>query len=93
MFINESLLFIFHGNEYLTVEGNPVIPGRFYAFKEGSIIRGPRISPFTTPILPLVLLMKTLPLRLYFRAKKLNLNSKKATTGYTGFLSPKNRAS
>lgn len=38
-------LFIFHGNEYLTVEGNPVIPGRFYAFKEGSIIRGPRISP------------------------------------------------
>jgi ABC transport system ATP-binding/permease protein len=38
-------LFIFHGNEYLTIEGNPVIPGRFYAFKEGSIIRGPRISP------------------------------------------------
>ncbi len=38
-------LFIFHGTEYLTVEGNPVIPGRFYAFKEGGIIRGPRISP------------------------------------------------
>lgn len=38
-------LFIFHGNEYLTIEGNPVIPGRFYAFKEGSVIRGPRISP------------------------------------------------
>ena len=38
-------LFIFHGNEYLTIEGNPVIPGRFYAFREGSIIRGPRISP------------------------------------------------
>ncbi len=38
-------IFIFHGNEYLTIEGNPVIPGRFYAFKEGSIIRGPRFSP------------------------------------------------
>ncbi|HSO85273.1 MAG TPA: ATP-binding cassette domain-containing protein, partial [Draconibacterium sp.] len=38
-------IFIFHGNEYLTIEGNPVIPGRFYAFREGSIIRGPRISP------------------------------------------------
>jgi ABC transport system ATP-binding/permease protein len=38
-------LFIFHGNEYLTIEGNPVIPGRFYAFREGNIIRGPRISP------------------------------------------------
>ncbi len=38
-------IFIFHGNEYLTIEGNPVVPGRFYAFKEGSVIRGPRVSP------------------------------------------------
>jgi ABC transport system ATP-binding/permease protein len=38
-------IFIFYGNEYLTIEGNPVIPDRFYAFKEGSIIRGSRISP------------------------------------------------
>ncbi len=49
LFLSCSLIghyvFIFHGNEYLTIEGNPVIPGRFYAFKEGSIIRGPRISP------------------------------------------------
>lgn len=49
LFLNCSLIgyyvFIFHGNEYLTIEGNPVIPDRFYAFKEGSIIRGPRISP------------------------------------------------
>ncbi len=49
LFIRSSLtrqyLFIFHGGEYLTIEGNPVVPGRFYAFREGSIIRGPRISP------------------------------------------------
>jgi ABC-type multidrug transport system ATPase subunit len=38
-------IFILRGDDYLTVEGNPVIPGRFYAFKEGSIIRGPRIAP------------------------------------------------
>lgn len=38
-------IFVFHGNEYLTIEGNPVIPDRFYAFREGNIIRGPRISP------------------------------------------------
>ena len=43
--IGRYYLFVFHGNEYLTIEGNPVIPDRFYAFKEGSIIRGPRISP------------------------------------------------
>ena len=41
----DHYIFIFHGNEYLTIEGNPVIPGRFYSFKEGSIIRGPRIAP------------------------------------------------
>ncbi|MBC8005396.1 MAG: ATP-binding cassette domain-containing protein, partial [Verrucomicrobia bacterium] len=40
-----NYLFIFHGREYLTIDGNPVIPGRFYAFREGSIIRGPRVSP------------------------------------------------
>ena len=43
--IGRYYLFIFHGSEYLTVEGNPVISDRFYAFKEGSIIRGPRVSP------------------------------------------------
>jgi hypothetical protein len=40
-----NYIFIFHGSEYLTIDGNPVITGRFYAFREGSIIRGPRISP------------------------------------------------
>lgn len=44
-YLIDYYIFVFHGNEYLTVEGNPIIPGRFYAFKEGSIIRGPRISP------------------------------------------------
>lgn len=39
------LIFVFHGKEDLTIEGNPVLPGRFYAFREGSIIRGTRISP------------------------------------------------
>jgi len=39
------LIFIFQGKEDLTIEGNPVLAGRFYAFREGSIIRGTRISP------------------------------------------------
>lgn len=50
LFLHCSLIghyiFIFHGNEYLTIEGNPVIPERFYAFREGNVIRGPRVSPF-----------------------------------------------
>jgi ABC-type multidrug transport system ATPase subunit len=49
LFLNCAIIghyiFIFHGNEYLTIEGNPVIPGRFYAFREGNVIRGPRVSP------------------------------------------------
>ncbi|MGE5395768.1 MAG: ATP-binding cassette domain-containing protein, partial [Candidatus Saccharibacteria bacterium] len=40
-----NYLFIFHGTDYLTIDGNPVIPGRFYSFRQGSIIRGPRVSP------------------------------------------------
>ncbi|MEI7523364.1 MAG: ATP-binding cassette domain-containing protein [Mariniphaga sp.] len=38
-------IFIFRGNANLYLEGNPILPGRFYAFKEGGIIRGARISP------------------------------------------------
>jgi ABC-type multidrug transport system ATPase subunit len=49
LFLHSDLIghfiFIFHGKEELTIEGNAVLPGRFYACKEGSIIRGPRISP------------------------------------------------
>ena len=38
-------IFIFRGNENLYLEGNPILPGRFYAFKEGGIVRGARVSP------------------------------------------------
>jgi ABC transport system ATP-binding/permease protein len=38
-------IFILKGKEELSLEGNPILPERFYAFKEGSIIRGTRISP------------------------------------------------
>ncbi|MFA6129194.1 MAG: hypothetical protein WC699_17985, partial [Bacteroidales bacterium] len=38
-------IFIFRGKENLYLEGNPILPGRFYAFKEGGIIRGARVSP------------------------------------------------
>lgn len=43
-FINH-FIFIFNGEDDITVEGNPILPNRFYAFKEGAIIRGHRISP------------------------------------------------
>lgn len=38
-------LFQFKGRENIYIEGNPVLPARFYAFREGSILRGPRIEP------------------------------------------------
>ncbi len=40
-----NYLFNFHGKETISLEGNPILPHRFYAFKEGSILRGPRIAP------------------------------------------------
>ena len=40
------IIYLFSGGkENLYLEGNPILPGRFYAFKEGGIIRGARISP------------------------------------------------
>ena len=38
-------IFILQGREELTLEGNLILPGRFYAFREGGIIRGQRIEP------------------------------------------------
>ena len=38
-------IFIFRGKENLYLEGNPILPGRFYAFREGGIIRGSKITP------------------------------------------------
>ncbi len=38
-------IFIFRGKVSLYLEGNPILPNRFYAFREGSIIRGPRLAP------------------------------------------------
>ena len=41
----DHFIFIFNGIDDITIEGNPIQPGRFYAFKEGNIIRGLRIAP------------------------------------------------
>ncbi len=38
-------IFIFRGKVNLYLEGNPILPNRFYAFREGSIIRGSRLTP------------------------------------------------
>lgn len=38
-------IFNFRGKENISLEGNPILPDRFYAFKEGGILRGPRIEP------------------------------------------------
>ncbi|HBL73659.1 MAG: hypothetical protein A2W90_14235 [Bacteroidetes bacterium GWF2_42_66] len=40
-----NYIFNFRGKETISLEGNPILPNRFYAFKEGGILRGPRIQP------------------------------------------------
>jgi ABC transport system ATP-binding/permease protein len=40
-----SYIFIFRGSENIYLEGNVIMPDRFYAFKEGGILRGPRFEP------------------------------------------------
>jgi ABC-type multidrug transport system ATPase subunit len=38
-------IFNFRGKENIFLEGNPVLPNKFYAFREGGILKGPRIEP------------------------------------------------
>ncbi len=38
-------IFNFSGKETIYLEGNQVLTNRFYAFKDGGILRGPRIEP------------------------------------------------
>ncbi len=38
-------IFNFRGKEIIALEGNTILPDRFYAFKEGGILRGPRMEP------------------------------------------------
>lgn len=40
-----SYIFIFRGAENIYLEGNAIMPDRFYAFNEGGILRGPRFEP------------------------------------------------
>jgi len=41
----DNYIFNFRGKENISLEGNAILPNRFYAFREGSILRGPRIEP------------------------------------------------
>ena len=41
----KHFIFISNTSENLTLEGNGILPGCFYALREGGIIRGQRISP------------------------------------------------
>ncbi len=78
-------IFIFQGNEYLTIEGNPVIPGRFYAFKEGSIIRGPRISPVYYTDIASGFIDENLSPSFIFSAEKIEFRFKNSTNGLHRF--------
>ncbi len=40
-----SYIFILRGIESISLEGNAIMPDRFYAFNEGGILRGPRFEP------------------------------------------------
>jgi len=78
-------IFIFHGNEYLTIEGNPVIPGRFYAFREGNVIRGPRISPVYYTDIASGFIDKELTPSFVFSGEEIEFKFKKSNNGLHRF--------
>ena len=80
-----NYIFIFNGNEYLTIDGNPVIPRRFYAFREGSIIRGPRISPVYYTDIATGFIDKDLSPSFVFSAEEIEYQFKNSNNGLHKF--------
>lgn len=78
-------IFILRGDDYLTVEGNPVIPGRFYAFKEGSIIRGPRISPVYYTDIASGYVQREITPQFVFSAEEIEYKFRKSNNGLHRF--------
>jgi ABC-type multidrug transport system ATPase subunit len=89
LFLRSSLIghyiFILYGNDYLTIEGNPLIPGRFYSFKEGSIIRGPRISPIYYSDISSGYIEKELSPSFVFSGEEIEFKFKKNNNGLHRF--------
>src|SRR5690606_25495602 len=78
-------IFILHGEDYLTLEGNPVIPGRFFAFKEGNIIRGPRIAPIYYTDVASVFVDEDIKPEFIFSGKEIEFKFKNSNNGLHRF--------
>lgn len=78
-------LFILHGREELTLEGNPILPDRFYAFREGSIIRGPRVSPVYYTDISNGFIDKNTTVPFTFSGQELNFRFRNSDNGLHSF--------
>jgi ABC-type multidrug transport system ATPase subunit len=80
-----NLVFICYGNEEMTLEGNPISPGRFYAFREGGIIRGQRISPVYYADIESAFIDKKVSRSLIFEGHDLGFKFKNSDSGLYPF--------
>jgi ABC transport system ATP-binding/permease protein len=89
LFLQSSLIghyiFIFNGREELTLEGNLIIPGRFYAFKEGGIIRSPRILPIYYTDIANSFIDKEAAIPFVFSGNELEFRFKNSNNGLYNF--------
>lgn len=81
----KHLIFVSEGKEELTLEGNPILPGRFYAFREGGIIRGQRISPVYYSDIESVFIDKKEYLSLVFSGQDLEYKFRNSDNGLYPF--------
>jgi ABC transport system ATP-binding/permease protein len=78
-------IFNFRGKENISLEGNPIIPDRFYAFKEGSILRGPRIEPVYYTDIASVLFDQTRSVPFLLSGDEIEFRFKNSSNGIYAF--------
>lgn len=80
-----NFVFIFNGDDELTIEGNPLLAGRFYAFREGSIIRGARIAPVYYTDIASCFVNKELTSTFVFSGEEIEFKFKNSNNGLHRF--------
>jgi ABC-type multidrug transport system ATPase subunit len=89
LFMRSSLIghfiFIYQGNDELTLESNLILAGRFYAFREGGIIRGPRIQPVYHIDVTNSFIDREADIQFVFSGKELEFRFKNSKNGLYSF--------
>ncbi len=81
----DHLIFRYKGTDDITLEGNPIVPNRFYSFKEGGILRSFKISPIYYSDITSRFLQKESSSPFRYSGKNIEFKFKNSTNGIHPF--------